>query len=607
MSRISRLFISQRLLPAVPIEELIGRYVTLKRSSSNFVACCPFHHEKTPSFTVTPSKQMFYCFGCKEHGNAIDFLMKFKNVGFVEAVEELAESAGLSIEYEDGSSPRQDHFLQYYDLMDRAAAAYSRALESAPQALDYFMKKRGLTRDTLVRCRLGFAPDSWDFIRKIARNAEEEKALETVGLLLSSRNGGNRYDFFRNRVIIPIIDRRGRIVSFGGRCLGDEKPKYLNTAETPIYHKRQELFGLYQSLQDNRNRPPRLVVVEGYMDVISLQQAGINYAVASLGTATTAEQFKLMFRYSKQVVCCYDGDQAGRMAAWHALETVTPVLEAGQEIRFAFLPPEHDPDSLVREQGASGMIRILDAALSYPEFLISHVRQNYDLSDLGQRSSFINETLHQARLISYQPLQAMVLERLSQQVSIETDRLFRMLDDVKLSRRELQLEAQVSKQAVPPGENGRRFVNTPMRRLIAFMLQQPTVTATVYDSFRLDTLAELLAALRVKGADEVAFLLQCIKNNRSLTPGLLIEIIRGTPREKYCRRLIDAEFIPKQADGSEFSMEARAELLAGFITEEITQVVEHFTEQLKFSQGEQLGRTEMQMMTELNRLLQQVK
>lgn len=603
MPRISRPFITQRLLPAVPIEDLIGRYVTLKRSGSNLVACCPFHHEKTPSFTVTPSKQMFYCFGCKEHGNAIDFLMKFKNLDFVQAVEELAESAGLGIEYEDGRSPRSDRFVLYYELMDRAAAAYSRALESAPQAQDYFLKKRGLTRDTVVKCRLGYAPDSWDFIKKIARNADEEKALETVGLVLN-KGSGNSYDFFRNRVIIPIIDRRGRIVSFGGRCLGDEKPKYINTAETPIYHKRQELFGLYQALQENRNRPQRLVVVEGYMDVISLQQAGINYAVASLGTATTAEQFKTMFRYSKQVVCCYDGDQAGRMAAWHALETVTHVLEAGQEIRFAFLPPEHDPDSLVREQGQSGMLRVLDGAVSYPEFLIDHVRQSYDLSDLGQRSSFINAALHQARLISYQPLQAMVLERLSQQVNIETERLFRMLDEVQLSRQEMQLAAQAEQQARPVGEDGRRFVNNPMRRLIAFILQQPTVTAVVYDAFQLDTLAALLTALKAKGAEDVIFLLQCIREDKALTPGRLIEIIRGTPREKYCRLLIDAEFIPKRPDGSEFSLEDRAELLAKYITEVLTDAVRHFIENLKFNQGALLGRTEQQMMTELNRLLQ---
>lgn len=607
MPLIKREFIHEKLMPQIHIEEVIGHYLTLKRSGSNLLCCCPFHHEKTPSFTVTPSKQMFYCFGCKEHGNAIDFIMKYKNVPFVQAVEELAELAGIPLEYEQGrGSDYAERYKLFYELMDRAASAFTKALNENPRAMEYFTKKRGLSRDIIIKDRLGYAPPGWDFIKNIARNSTELAALETVGLLSHSQNGRS-FDFFRDRVIIPIVDRRGHIVSFGGRTLGDDKPKYLNTAETPIYQKRRELFGLYQTLETYRNRPERFVVVEGYMDVISLQQAGIDYAVASLGTATTEEHFKLMFRYSKLVICCYDGDNAGRMAAWHALQTVTPVMQPGIEIRFAFLPPEHDPDSMVRELGPAAFLKVLDEAISYPEFLIEHLKLDYDLADLGQRTSFISAALHRARLIAYQPLQAMVIERLSQQVGVEAERLFHMLDAVELSKEEMRQQQKALHSEDPQKDDGRRYLTTPMRKLIAFLLQQPTVTAAVYQQFRLDELCTLMLSLKLKGAEDAVFLLHTIRDNGALTPGTLIEIMRGTPRELYCRKLIDAEFIPKRADGSEFSMEDRAELLAKLIFEVLREALKRFAEELKYNREEDLGRSEMLLMTELNRLLSTLK
>ncbi len=604
MPYISRDFISQKLLPAARIEDVIGKYLTLKQRGSSLVCCCPFHHEKTPSFYVTPSKQMFYCFGCKEHGNAIDFIMRYKNVSFIDAVEELSQQFGLQVEYEAGASKHADKYKTYYELMDRAAAAFTKELQNSQEAQDYFYRKRGLTRETVIACRLGYAPDDWTFMKKVARTPEELQACAQLGLVLQ-REPEKALSFFRNRVIIPIADSRGRIVSFGGRVLGDGEPKYLNTAENPIFHKRRELFGLYDALQANRNRPDRLVIVEGYMDVISLKQAGISCAVASLGTATTAEQFQLMFRYTRKVICCYDGDNAGRRAAWHALETATPVLQAGLELRFAFLPPEHDPDSLVQQEGPGAFNRCIDAAQSYPEFLTAHVAADYDLADLGQRSSFINAVLHKARQISYQPLQAMVIEQLAQITSLESDRLYKMMDDVQLSRQE-EAAAQLHTAAENPAVDGRSLLTTPMRRLVAFMLQQPTVVGAVYERLELDKLAHFLTSLKVKGADQAVELLEIIKKTPGITPGALIELMRGTEREHYCRVLIDAEFIPKRADGSEFALEDRAELLVKLIIEVCREPLTRFIDELRFK-GDELNHAEMDMITKLNLELQRLR
>ncbi len=607
MPYISKDFIAQKLMPAVHIEEVVGHFLTLKQKGANLSCCCPFHHEKTPSFIVTPSKQTFHCFGCKEHGNAIDFLMRYKNIGFVEAVEELCQMTGIPIEYEAGAHASAERYKAYYELMDRVAAAFSRALEDNAAAQDYFYKKRGLTRKTVITCRLGYAPNDWNYMRKIARSDQELAQLKQLGLIIERH--GKSYPFFRDRVMIPIADSRGRIVSFGGRVIAQGEPKYLNTAENPIFRKRHELFGLYAALQAQRNRPERLVIVEGYMDVISLQQAGITYAVASLGTATTVEQFRTMFRYSKQVICCYDGDSAGRRAAWHALETATAVLEAGLELRFTFLPPEHDPDSLVREQGAGAFTQYLDKALSYPEFLIAHIKQDYDLADLGQRSSFIATVLHKARLIAYQPLQAMVLERLSEVVGIEGDRLYKMLDEVQLSKYEQQQAQEQSAKAdalASEIEDSRRFLNTPMRKLIAFLLQQPTVVAAVYQKFALATLCDLLNKLQVRGAADAVYLLQLIDRKPDITPGALLEELRDTPRESYCRRLLDAEFIPKKADGSEFSIEDRAQVLAKLIAEVLRAPVLRFVEELKMAEGG-VQSDAMNMMVNLNRRLAQLR
>lgn len=607
MPRIVKGFVSERLLPAVAIEDYIDQFVKLKKSGSSYKCCCPFHHEKTPSFNVSPSKQMFYCFGCKEHGNALDFLMKYKNLGFIDAVEELAAYAGVQVEYEQGGAPdSSDKFKAFYEIMDRCATLFTRVLleERGKSGFEYFTKERGLTRESIVRYRLGFAPEDWHFLeRELCRSEQEQRLLVQLGMLVE--RDGKRFGMYRNRVMIPIFDRKGRVISFGGRTLGDDKPKYLNTKESPIYRKRNELFGLYEALRDNNNRPGRMVIVEGYMDVISLRQAGLSCAVASLGTATTTEQFKLMFRYTKKLVCCYDGDNAGRMAAWHALNTVTPVLTDDVEIRFAFLPPEDDPDSLVRGKGLAAFNEFLDNSLSYPEFLVSHEQGLYHLDDPAQMSRFISGCLGEIRKIPLKALQLVCLQTLSGPSRTE----YRVLYDLFTS--ETPPEPEPVPERTPASTGG--ILSTPMRSLIAFILQQPTVVGHVYQDFALAEAVELCRRLEVRGSEELASLVEFIWQSFTSgapapTPAVLLERVRGTEREKTFRLLAAAPLGTLRYNGEEpeeRSVEERVNMLAELIGAVLSQALSGRAQLLR-ERASALNQAQWQEFTLIERGLKQL-
>ena len=519
MPLIAKNFVSERLLPAVEIEKLIGSYLKLTRHGSSYTCCCPFHHEKTPSFSVTPSKNMFYCYGCHTGGDALTFIMKYKNLGFVDAVEELAAFAGIPVEYEaSGRKDPSDRFKIMYELMDRCAAAFTQALfsDEGKAGLEYFTQKRGLTKETMLKARLGFAPDGWHFIEeKVCKNEQEIRLLTELGLIVG--NNGRRFSMYRNRVMIPIFDRKGRIISFGGRTMGDDKPKYMNTKETPIYKKRNELFGLYEALRDNNNRPSRLVIVEGYMDVISVRQAGFSCAVASLGTATTQEQFKLMFRYTKKLICCYDGDSAGRAAAWHALETVTPVLSEDTEVSFVFLPAEDDPDSLVRSKGLGAFLKYLDDAQSYPEFLISHVASLFNLQDPNSRAAYFAEAMKLIRRVQVNALSEVCVEEFAKKSGISSDRAWSMLE----SQKNHETDFPFQKTFETKNTNTDTLLSTPIRVLMAFALQFPAVIALVYEPFGLAEFLQLCRRLNIRGADLADELISSIAGvNESKTADL---------------------------------------------------------------------------------------
>jgi DNA primase len=363
------------LLARTDIVELIGSRVQLRKAGKDYQARCPFHDEKTPSFTVSRDKQFYHCFGCGAHGTAIGFLMEHDRLGFREAIEELAQKAGLQVP-NDGEPVRTGvEHAPLYDLLEQAARLYRLQLREhpdAPKAIEY-LKGRGLSGEVAGRYGLGYAPSGWDFLlSRLGEGASARERLLQSGLVTDQ--DGRRYDRFRDRIMFPIRDRRGRVIGFGGRVLGDGKPKYLNSPETPVFHKGRELYGLYEA-QQARRRLERLLVVEGYMDVIALAQFGIDYAVATLGTATTPEHVQALLRSAPELVYCFDGDRAGRDAAWKALENTLPFVTGQQSVRFLFLPEGEDPDTLVRAEGQGAFEQRLQAARPLSEFLFDHLRE----------------------------------------------------------------------------------------------------------------------------------------------------------------------------------------------------------------------------------------
>jgi len=372
------------LLNRTDIVEVVSSRIQLKKTGKNFSARCPFHNEKTPSFSVSPDKQFYYCFGCGAGGNALGFVMDHDQLDFPQAVEELAKRAGMDVPREEsgrGHKPRQPTDSPLYPLLSAAAEFYRQALKSHPTrraAVDY-LKGRGLSGEIARDFGLGFAPPGWDHLLKhLASDSLQQKALIDAGLLVENTETGKRYDRFRDRVIFPIRDSRGRVIAFGGRVLGDDKPKYLNSPETPVFHKGQELYGLYEARKSNRDLD-EIMVVEGYMDVIALAQQGLRNAVATLGTATSEEHLKRLFRIVPSVLFCFDGDQAGRSAAWRALEATLPSLQDGRRARFLFLPEGEDPDSLVRAEGTDAFrARINQQAQPLADYFFQQLTQEAD-------------------------------------------------------------------------------------------------------------------------------------------------------------------------------------------------------------------------------------
>jgi DNA primase len=386
--RIPQHFIDE-LIARADIVEVIGSRVTLKKQGKEYKACCPFHGEKTPSFTVVPDKQFYHCFGCGAHGTALGFLMDHDHLSFVEAVEEMAERVGLEVPREDQPGAKPPPTDALFATLEKAAELYRRALHNSDRARDYF-KKRGLTGATAATFGLGFAPDAWDSVLRALGGTEAERMrLLQVGLIIErERKPGTDpgyYDRFRDRVMFPIRDARGRTLGFGGRVLDKGEPKYLNSPETELFHKGRELYGLFEARQASRTLT-RLLVVEGYMDVVRLHQAGVTYAVATLGTATTPEHLSRIFRICNEVVFCFDGDRAGRAAAWRALENSLSQVREGRQIRFLFLPDGHDPDSLVGEEGKEAFEARIAQALPLSEYFLRHLSAQVDTATVDGRA-----------------------------------------------------------------------------------------------------------------------------------------------------------------------------------------------------------------------------
>ena len=368
------------LLTQIDIIDLIHQRVPLKKAGVNFKACCPFHQEKTPSFTVFPQDQQYHCFGCEAHGNAIRFLMDYDGLDFVNSVKALAEHLGIDVPQEEHHYQNKINYQSHYDLLEQIKNQYLGQLKNqpAPQTAITYLKNRSLTGEICKRFEIGYVPDQWRFILETyGKEPTQRNILLATGMLSESK--GNQYDRFRNRIMFPIHDLRGRPIGFGGRVLDDTKPKYLNSPETPIFHKGEQLYGLFHARKYTK-KLTRLMVVEGYMDVVALAQFDITYAVATLGTATTNNHIKLLFKNAVEIIFCFDGDNAGRNAGWKALETCLPEIYEGRSAQFLFLPDGEDPDTLVRKEGKIGFEQRITQAPTLSQFLFNKLKQDLNLN-----------------------------------------------------------------------------------------------------------------------------------------------------------------------------------------------------------------------------------
>ncbi len=518
--RIPQNFIDE-LIARTDIVEVIHARVPLKRKGKEYMACCPFHNEKTPSFTVSEPKQFYHCFGCGAHGNAIGFLMEFEHLDYVEAIEALAADQHLDVPREGGRGQGQprEATQPLYDALQQAASVYRQALGRSQRAIDY-LKQRGLSGEIAKKYRIGYAPDDWHFLAGQLRPPVDDDTLLKVGLLIRN-DRGKTYDRFRDRILFPITDPRGRTIGFGGRILDKGEPKYLNSPENRVFHKGSELYGLYEA-RKSLQKITRLMVVEGYMDVVALSQHGIDYAVASLGTATTTEQIQKLFRSSHELVFCYDGDNAGRKAAWRALENTLGVIRDGMVARFLFLPDGEDPDSLIRQEGKAAFEQRIENALPLSDFLFDNLKRQNDVSSsegkarLGEQAKPLIKRLHNGLL------KDLLLEQLAGILGLQSDRL----------------EARVVEPVAPVRPAPRRAAprrqqvkNNKTRIAIAMLIQNPSL------GNRCPVPADFADAM-TRGLPLLHDLQQTIEQNPGITSSALLERYRGHEHESALHNLL---------------------------------------------------------------------
>ncbi|MEJ2621546.1 MAG: DNA primase [Candidatus Thiodiazotropha sp.] len=513
-------FIDQ-LLSRVDIVDVINRRVQLKKAGKEFQACCPFHDEKTPSFTVSPTKQFYHCFGCGAHGSAIGFLMEYDNLGFVEAVEELAQSAGLEVPRE-GSHEQGPDLSPLYELMEKTARFYQHQLKhhaESPAAVNY-LKSRGMSGQIAANYGIGFAPPGWDNLTStLGSDKASLERLNKCGLL--SESNGKQYDRFRNRIIFPIRDPRGRTIGFGGRVLGDDKPKYLNSPETPLFHKGRELYGLYEARQTNREIT-NLLVVEGYMDVVALAQHNIHNAVATLGTATTHEHLELIFRNCPEVIFCFDGDRAGRDAAWKALNTSLPLMRDGREVRFLFLPQGEDPDTQIRKEGKEAFLQRIEAASPLSEFLLQHLSSQVHMESIDGRAKLAQLAKPHLEKLPKGVFRQMMFEQLEELVGLKAGHL----DDAPTTPQRKPAKATPNKSQAP----------TPIRTAIALLLDHPHLYEVA------DEVSTDWQAWNNPGIDILKQLLEIIRTQPTLNKAALIERWRNTDYFAHLNKLTQANY-----------------------------------------------------------------
>lgn len=524
---IPRAFIDD-LLVRVDIVDLIDSQVPLKKSGNNHVARCPFHNEKTPSFSVNQNKQFYHCFGCGISGNAISFLMDYNHLNFVEAIEDLASIVGVEVPREATATkhPKQNSksLASLYQLNLQAANFYSQQLRDKSEgikAIEYF-KARGLSGEVVRDFMLGYAPDHWHNLSPLSSPEQLlEAGLQTVN------DAGRQYDRFRGRIVFPIRDKRGRVIAFGGRVLDDSLPKYLNSPETAIFQKGKEVYGLHELLQKN-SKPQRILIVEGYMDVIALAQFGIDYAVATLGTASSQNHFNLLFRFASELVVCFDGDQAGLKAAWRAVESAFPCLRDGRQVRIMILPEDQDPDTQIRGQGAEQFSRDIAESQTLSDYFFEHLSKNLNLNEMEGQASLIKKARPYLEQLSNGYFRDMMFEQLKRLAKTQILDVF-----------ENQTKLNTAESRITP--SSARIAN-------ALLLQNPELANA-------EVLTEMdWANLESPGLNLFRMTLEKIKQNPNITLGGLIEAYRDQPEEKHIVSLAEFnDLTPDSGREAEFS------------------------------------------------------
>ncbi len=497
----------QDLLQRVDIVDVVSRFVRLKKGGANYLGLCPFHNEKTPSFTVSPAKQFYHCFGCGAHGNAIGFLLAYSGLGYVEAVKELAASVGMQVPetpWEQENAERHKRDTDLYAVMEQAMDFYRGELKKSSRAIEY-LKGRGLTGEIAARFRIGYAPDDWQGLRA-AFPRYEDKALSECGLVID--NEGKRYDRFRDRVMFPILSARGATIGFGGRVLGEGEPKYLNSPETPLFEKGREIYGLVQAREAIR-AAGRVLVVEGYMDVVALAQFGIGYAVATLGTATTPVHIAKLLKLADEIAFCFDGDAAGRKAAWRALEVSLPLAQDAKPLRFLFLPEGDDPDTFVRRHGKEAFERLAREAQTLSGFLIGELRAQAELASAEGRSRFLAAAKPHVQRIAAQGLRLQVVKEIAGLARVSQEEAEHLM--------ELRVTPTYARIAPPRARPP--ATATQERNLLCCVLARPDLAAEIDDELLDSGLPETAALRAIAGVEGGA---------AALSEALLIERFAGT-------------------------------------------------------------------------------
>ena len=539
--RIPQHFIDD-LVARADIVEVLGRRIQLRKAGREFKALCPFHDEKTPSFTVSPGKGFYHCFGCGAHGTALGFLMDYDHMSFVEAVEALAQMMGLEVPHEEGQRPAR-RYDELYDVLARAERWYQAELKENTRAVEY-LKSRGIDGQTARRFGIGYAPDGWSgILDRFGTSNENIERLLATGLVIRKDNG-QHYDRFRDRVMFPIRDSRGRCIGFGGRVMGDGEPKYLNSPETVLFHKGRELYGLYEARQALRSID-RLVVVEGYMDVVGLARHGVDYAVATLGTATTEEHLNQLFRLTEDVFFCFDGDRAGRAAAWRALENALPMIREGRQIRFVFLPEKQDPDSYVREHGAPAFEAAVDDGMPLSDFLIEELVSRVDRDSVDGRARLAELARPLVARIPAGVYRELLMQKLADAIGLSAPKLEALLSDSTAAATRASAEGT---RRAPPARSRTTHGRKPsvVRRALTLVLNFPRSGAELH--------VEDLAGVERPGVDLLREIIETVQAEPNISTAVLLERWRRDPQGRHLGKLAAVEL----PDDDEF--DAAAEL-----------------------------------------------